>query len=418
MRVGFEVLDVTPPIGVRLGGYPHRLAKPSKSIHDPLYVHTIFMEGEGGEALIVSLDVIGVNRDLAEGIKDEISRKTGLGRKAIFLTTTHTHSGPEIIMPMWPNTYPYTSREKTILEKWIEKLKDRIAESSLNAINKIAKANIRIGTTKTENLTYNKIYGDGLVDEDIPYIYFRTDHGRMILMNYTCHPSCNMNLNISSDYPGAIYSKMDEYKVKCTFTTGASGNVDPKFKNKTYMYKMASKIALNVLEDLTSKSIEIEKIDLEVEEVYLDVNFREPPRIREARKRYEEALMECSGRLNEEEYMWKLFYAEEESEVAKDGRIMIETLFKILRIGRELIMISIPGELFVEYGLKIKNHIYSMGYRNVILSNYSEDYIGYIPDLKAYDLNVYETRLTRWSRITPKSGNELVSKIISIVKQI
>jgi len=418
LRVGFRVLDVTPPIGVRLGGYPHRLAKPSKSIHDPLYVHTIFLEGDGGEALIVSLDVLGLDRDLAEGIKDEISRRTGLGRKAILLTATHTHSGPETIIPMWPNTYPYTSREKAMLEGWIEGLKDRIARASLTAMNNIAKAEIRVGTTKAEKLTYNRTYKGGLVDEDIPYIYFRTDYGRMILMNYTCHPTCNMDLGISSDYPGAIYNKMDEYRVKCTFTTGAAGNIDPKIKSRDYMGEMASKMALNVLEDLTSKSIELEKVDLEVEEVHVNVRFREPPRIMEARKRYEEALGECGGRLNEEKYMWKLLYAEEEYEVAKDGRIIVETLFKILRIGRGFMMISIPGELFVEYGLKIKSHAYSAGYGHVMLSNYSEDYIGYIPDMKAYDIDAYEAKLARWSRITPQSANELVSKIIGMIREI
>jgi hypothetical protein len=297
LRVGFEVLDVTPPIGVRLGGYAHRLAKPSNSIHDPLYIHTIFLEGDGGEALIVSVDVLGVSRDLAEGIKDEISRKTGLGRKAIFLTATHTHSGPETVTPMWPNTYPYTSREKEVLEDWIEKLKDRIARASLIAMNRIAKAEIRVGTTKAEGLTYNRTYKGGLVDEDIPYIYFKTDYGRMILMNYTCHPTCNTDLGVSSDYPGAIYSKMDEYKVKCTFTTGAAGDIDPKFKGRRYMDKMASKIALNVLEDLTSKSIELERVDLEIEEVHVNVKFKEPPRIIEAKRRYEEALREYGGRL-------------------------------------------------------------------------------------------------------------------------
>jgi hypothetical protein len=418
LRVGFEVLDVTPPIGVRLGGYAHRLAKPSNSIHDPLYIHTIFLEGDGGEALIVSVDVLGVSRDLAEGIKDEISRKTGLGRKAIFLTATHTHSGPETVTPMWPNTYPYTSREKEVLEDWIEKLKDRIARASLIAMNRIAKAEIRVGTTKAEGLTYNRTYKGGLVDEDIPYIYFKTDYGRMILMNYTCHPTCNTDLGVSSDYPGAIYSKMDEYKVKCTFTTGAAGDIDPKFKGRRYMDKMASKIALNVLEDLTSKSIELERVDLEIEEVHVNVKFKEPPRIIEAKRRYEEALREYGGRLDEEEYMWKLLYAEEEYEVAKDGRIMVETLFKILRIGREFIMISIPGELFVEHGLKIKSHAYSAGYGHVMLSNYSEDYIGYIPDMKAYEIDAYEAKLTRWSRITPQSANELVSRIIGMVRQM
>jgi len=114
MKVGYAKRDVTPPTGIRLGGYGGRFDKPSQTVHDPLLTSTIHIGSRGEDVLLIHCDVLGVYRSFADSVKRALQAKTGIDSSRIFLTTTHTHSGPETIVPMWLNTFPYSSEEKKV----------------------------------------------------------------------------------------------------------------------------------------------------------------------------------------------------------------------------------------------------------------------------------------------------------------
>ncbi|MEM3570272.1 MAG: hypothetical protein QXU11_01025 [Thermoproteota archaeon] len=115
MKAGYAKRDVTPPLGLRLGGYVHRFSRPSQSVHDPLMVSVLHIESYGGDVLLIHCDVLGVYKSFADNIKRLIQEKVGIGSNRIFLTSTHTHSGPETITPMWPNISPIAVRRKRLL---------------------------------------------------------------------------------------------------------------------------------------------------------------------------------------------------------------------------------------------------------------------------------------------------------------
>lgn len=416
MKVGFGRVEVTPSIGIRLGGYAHRLGKASNTVHDPLYVHSIFIEVNETELLLVGVDVLGFNKTLVDEIKGEIFRKIGLKDKNVFIMATHTHSSPETITPMWPNTYPYTKDEKRILNEWIEKLKVAVVEASMKAFENSSEAYMKMGTSKAPNLTFNRTYKNDIVDEEIPYLYLHNrSNDEFIIMNYACHPVCNVDLGISADYPGVIYAILKEYNINCLFTTGCAGNIDPLKKGRGYMYELGNRLALNVLEDVLRNAVDVDVKEIDVNDLKVTLNFRNPPDLMKAKEKFDRTYLECKDRLENEEYMWRLLYADEEYEVAKENKVTCETIIKILRINGEITLLSTPGEIFVEHGIKIKGYARDRGYKCIIISNYSEDYIGYVPDERAYEISSYEATLARWSRLTMESSRELISKIIELI---
>jgi hypothetical protein len=75
-------------------------------------------------------------------------------------------------------------------------------------------------------------------------------------------------------------------------------------------------------------------------------------------------------------------------------------------------LISIPGELFVEAGLEIKE---KSGEKDVFIIGYANDYVGYIPTLEAYKKGEYEVFSTVLSpdasRIVHNTAIELIKKL-------
>src|SRR5690242_17230920 len=91
LRVGTCTVDITPPVGYRLGGYfKDRFAK---EIRDPLLAKAIVFRQGPTWAAIVLTDLVGVPAWITDRVRERVQ---GLGIPAAHLAIagTHTHTGP------------------------------------------------------------------------------------------------------------------------------------------------------------------------------------------------------------------------------------------------------------------------------------------------------------------------------------
>ncbi len=410
MKAGYAKRDVTPPIGLRLGGYAHRFSRPSQVVHDPLMVSAINIGSYGEDVLLIHCDVLGVYRDFADNVKRVLQEKVGIGSSRIFLTTTHTHSGPETITPMWPNTFPYNSDEKRVLNQWKAFFGESIVEAAVEACEKSTPASVKFGTALVPGLTYNRTHKNGVVDESMPFMLIRNRDFNIVLTNYCCHPVSNIDLGVSADYPGELYARLLGNGFEVFFTTGSAGDVDPVEKGRGFISKMGLSMQ-HALMDAVRSAVELFREGINVQNRIVRLKLRDPPPFEEARRRFLGQYELYRGRLDNQEYVTSLLYADEEYEVAKEGKKSVETLIQTLTIGGEVVFISIPGELFVEFGLKIREEANLIGYKSAMVFTYSEDYVGYIPDKAAFEKGSYEARLARWSRVTPEAGDQVFQTV-------
>ena len=95
---GAAKVDITPPIGIDMGGYRKRTG-PSTAIHDDLQAAALYLES-GESFLLITADVIGLDRPTVEEIRSRISQRIPLFPSQIMLACSHTHSGPA--MPCLP----------------------------------------------------------------------------------------------------------------------------------------------------------------------------------------------------------------------------------------------------------------------------------------------------------------------------
>ena len=69
MKAGFGKSDITPRLGVQLAGYGPYRNRAARAILAPLLARALALKGEGGSAIVLSLDLCVTPRLLAERIR-------------------------------------------------------------------------------------------------------------------------------------------------------------------------------------------------------------------------------------------------------------------------------------------------------------------------------------------------------------
>ena len=94
------------------------------------------------------------------------------------------------------------------------------------------------------------------------------------------------------------------------------------------------------------------------------------------------------------------------------GPVRIE--LQAIRLGNALI-VSCEGELFVEYGSRIKD---ASPAALTLVAAYANGYAGYIPTPEAWDEGGYEPSLGPWTRIWRTGGDVLADRAVALAQRI
>ena len=86
-RAGVAKVNITPELPIWLSGYGAR-TKPATEKLDDLWVKALVLEAGGQRAVLVQMDVIGVDRDLSQEICKQIEAKYQLPRASVALCTS------------------------------------------------------------------------------------------------------------------------------------------------------------------------------------------------------------------------------------------------------------------------------------------------------------------------------------------
>jgi hypothetical protein len=94
---GWASADITPHVPCWMAGYRAR-SSPANTVHDPLEAHALAL-GTPTEALIVVVcDLLSVDELLVEAVRHRV--QTERPGASVWLSATHTHSGPDIGGPL------------------------------------------------------------------------------------------------------------------------------------------------------------------------------------------------------------------------------------------------------------------------------------------------------------------------------
>ena len=238
LRVGAARIDITPPADA--------LPIPYTSIRDPIYVRAIVLDNSVTRAVLLGVDLIGIDEDLWADASKQIAQELQCPTENIALSATHSHSTP---YPNWggPNAPPDPN-----LPAFRAKLKAGIIEAVREAKGRLQPARMGFGTGATylnvnrdaihpeTRLWYQGPNLEGPSDKTVAVVEFETPSGEPIAVyvNYAMHAINFYMLGIlSADFPGATSRYVEQTyddKVVAIWSSGAAGDQNPLYLRPHY----------------------------------------------------------------------------------------------------------------------------------------------------------------------------------------
>ena len=244
LSAGYGRVDISPTESTPLRGYGNSSSRMSSNIQDPLYATCIALtDSSDNTVLLFTLDLANANTDAIDAARQQISKETGIPFEAIFVSSTHNHSAPDLENTAEPS-----------IPKYIESLKGWMAQAATAALADRAPARVYITSAKTENLNFVSRYqlqdssyaGDNFgnfnaapiachetkADNQLQLVCLhREEKADIILANFQTNPNregSSTNTNVTADIIAPCREKM-ESTLGCHFAyfTGASCNINP-----------------------------------------------------------------------------------------------------------------------------------------------------------------------------------------------
>lgn len=95
-KAGVAKVNITPDHSMWMAGYANR-DKPAQGKMTKLWAKALALEDAAGKrAVLITLDVVGIDRALSVSVCDKLQKKHGLDRSQIAINCSHTHSGPVV----------------------------------------------------------------------------------------------------------------------------------------------------------------------------------------------------------------------------------------------------------------------------------------------------------------------------------
>ena len=416
LMAGAAKTCVTPPTWVPyLTSSGGGTCEPFEGVHDELYARALVLDDGRKSIAVLAVDsvgydnaILGPGRNFTKELRSRISERTGLSEEGVMLSATHSHSTPEML-----GLTPF--RETEGIQGWLEAHLESLAATVTEAWERRAAVRAYAGVTQVPGVARHRriLLKDGTlnrggalpsreqadgpwaVDEALSVLYLeaKTGEPHAVMVNYAAHPVVAMLLPpVSADYPGALSACVEQGLdgATCLFVNGACGNVNSicvttHFEDVSWIGRALGRAALDEIARL-KKGAPLRSAEVAYVTDHLELDARPCPPLNEAEKTA--AQNPSSGNRLALRLARKL----------AEGPLEVEV--QAMALGR-LRWVAIPGEVFVETGLAIKQA------GAWFVTGNANGWIGYFPIHRAYAEGGYEVVAGPWSRVAPGSAERL-----------
>jgi len=439
LEAGVAVVDITPPLGYRMAGYySERFNTGTK---DPLNAKVIvFRQGETSTAMIFC-DLIGLIAEQTGPARQEIEKATGIPVEAINISATHSHTGPlfwglfrdqfhqDAIKEHGKDIREEIDYNKFLTECWVKGVKE--------AQSKLAPVQLSHGRGKETRLAFNRrffmndgsvVFNPGLknpnidraagpIDPTVEIIRVQSDAGETpvdlgTIISFALHLDTVGGTEYSADFPAYLQQTLQKELGSdsiCLFGNGTCGDIN-------HVDAMGGKVG---------KTAEIGQMLGET--VIAELSRLAPvktPELAFSSVRYEQAVQTRTA--EELETAWKYFpptennvgppyalvkaYTTIDLQQYKNGVTEVEV--SVVKLSDDLAIVFLPGEVFVELGMEIKD---LSPFEQTLVVELANDCPYYVPTARGYMEGSYEVMN---SRLAPGAGEVMVKCALEQLNQL
>lgn len=395
---GFAEIEITPPVGIELAGYIARDGA-ATSVHDPLYARALVIADGAARAALITCDTLGLHLRDVEQVRQAIAARTTIPAAQILITCSHTHAGPATL---------FLQDCGEIDEAYMAVLRQKLATVAEQAAAQVQPARWAVGRGTVTTGIHNRRQPGDITDPELLVVRVDNQQGEPlgVLLNLACHPTCLTGENrlISAEYCGyAVEQIRQSIGVPALFVTGAIGDVGPVARGWPVLTEIGQAVAeeaLRVHAALTptpwqglqglrqSLTLPLSTLPNEADLATELVNWQNVAQTQTPEAAPEETP-ETTLPLHPKIPIAMQHWVERTLAALKSAvpPNQVTTEVQALRVG-QLMLVSAPGELFVELGLAVKAAVAEPF--ACLLCGFGNDNIGYIPTRRAYPVGGYE----------------------------
>ncbi len=426
---GYQKVTINPPLNIGISGY--FVPRFAKGFLDDICASVFALSCGEEQVLIISVDACMLDTPLVQRFCAAIEEATDFPRDKIFLTNTHTHTGPLFAptdmfeAPVEPVQQYVDFVEKKLLEAVRLALADMVPTKMGYGVGTaparvayIRRYKMKDGSTMTcPPINDPDIVGPiGELDQRVNVLRFdREGKKPVILVNYGVHVDTVNGELLSADWPYWMEKTLNLALegADCLFIGGAQGDVgstnihpdsadmndteisfDNEMKSPGMARFVGRALAGTVLQVYDKVYYtDVDSIEMITKTVPVKLNVPEPHEVPLAKK-YKE--LHDAGRDCDIPYtaMELTTVVAEALRICKyeNSPEYLDLNMLGLRIG-PVALVGIPGEPFTEIGVKIKE---AGGFSLILPCALTNGYEGYFPVKSAYDEGGYEARSSRY----------------------
>lgn len=395
-RAGAAKVVITPPAPMWMAGFASR-EHPSEGKLTDLWAKALVLEDAAGQrAVLITLDLVGIDRATSQSICAKLTERHGLRREQIAINVSHTHSGPVVARNLSTLHYRLVpDDQKKLIDEYATLLEQRVLEVVDAAIKQLAPAGVSWGSGMATFATNRRTNVQtqaaqlrergklrGPVDHDVPVLVIRTPEGilRAVTFGYACHATVLNEYQWSGDYPG--YAQIELEKLHpdsiALFWAGCGGDQNPLPRGTVELAQQYGKTLANSVEAVIGAPTSAIEPRLATSYREIDLPLDKPPT-------KDELLRDVKS-----DNKYTVSRATMLLEDLDAGRALTERYpypISVWKLGNDVQWVFLGGEVVVDYALRLKGE---MSQRKTWVAGYSHDVPAYIPSRRVLAEGRYE----------------------------
>ncbi len=424
LLAGEGITDITPPLGIELGGFhrPPGQERRVKGIRQPACVRALALRDGEVQAIICSLEVAAVGDAFANRVRQRISEKTGVPGDHVRIAATHTHSMPAFcFMRQWG----------AIPEDFMRTVEERTVEAACRAIADLAPAELLVGTSTavggnhnrtTKNFKTEDQFDASATDEDrwldrtIHVLLFpRKGKRTLCWYHFSAHAVCYADELAGPDWPGEVAVRLrEEEGLDPGFLQGHCGDVNPgdgsdwrgEIKQTVSAIYPAVKKAIANVAPVKCRPLRSVRAGFRLPyDIALFQSWLES---------YRQSPEKCtSGPWVDAGFAEDWYRGNVNRDLSQKE---LPITLTALRLG-DVAMMFHPSELYTCYGLMIRR---DCGFPHTLVVGYTDGFVGYLPDPKAYQAGEYAAfvvpKIVDYPPFQPDAARGMASAAVKMLR--
>lgn len=434
-RAGVSVVDITPPVPYRMSGYfSERL---STGVLDPLHAKAIVLSQGDVRFALVSCDLIGIALHVSETARKQAAEKTGIPFENISIFATHSHTGPlydgalrQHFHDLAVKEHGSDPHEKTdypafLIQQLVKAVEQANKQANLTQIS--------VGVVEqTPTISFNRrfhmkngpvrfnpgplnpeiIRAAGPIDPQVGVLTFANgDKPLASLTVFALHLDTLGGTQYSADYPFYLEKRLKQrfgQEFVSAFGAGTCGDInhiDVTTRERRKTDEIGNLLADNVEKAISGAVALKPSLAVLSERVNAPLQQYSDAEIAEASKMMKDVANAGVPFLERVRATTIMSLKLRNAETAP-----VEV--QAFRLSDDVALVTLPGEVFVDFGLAIKK---ASPFKHTLIVELANDAPGYIPTRKAFEEGSYETVN---SRLRPGGGEDMMATAIRLLRTL